>query len=69
MDIPHSKFQHVYAVVRFDFPLNSEQPETTVSVTKVFTSQDAAEQEASRLNRINGAKQCVYKTYVTRFVR
>jgi hypothetical protein len=69
MDAPHSKFQHVYAIVRFDFPLNSEQPETTVSVIKVFTSQDTAEQEATRLNSINASKNCAYKTFVTRFVQ
>jgi hypothetical protein len=68
MDAPHSKFQHVYAIVRFDFPLNSEQPELTVSVVKIFMSKDGAEQEAIRLNTINAAKKCTYRTFVTRLV-
>jgi len=68
MEKPNSKWRHVYAVVRFDLPLDSEHPQDRVSVVKVFTSRDAAEQEVSGLMKINSDKGCEYAAYVTRFV-
>ena len=50
---PHSKFQHGYAVVRVDFPINRAAPENSVSVLKVFRSEEEARTEVSRLQNGN----------------
>jgi len=68
LDKPHSKFEHVYAIVRFDFPINSESPTNSVTVVKVFSSEAAANQEASRLNHVNKYKSCTYDVYLSRFI-
>ena len=51
----HSKFLHLYAIVRFDPPINSERPQNTVSMS-IFSSEQAAEAEANRLRKTNGSK-------------
>ena len=68
VDTPHTKFLHLFAVVRCEFPVNSEYPANSVSVVKVFSSQEAADQEASRPNHVNENKSCRYDIYVTRFI-
>lgn len=68
VDKPHSKFEHLYAIVRFDLPINLEYPANSVTVVKVFSSQGAADQEASRLNHVNENKACKYDVYITRFI-
>jgi hypothetical protein len=65
---PHSKFQHVYAVVRIDSPLNQSNPENGVAVVKVLASKVKAEKEVSRLHELNKGKGCVYVLYTTRMV-
>ena len=64
-DKPHSKFAHVYAIVRFD--LNSSRA-NAATVVKVMSSQDLAEQEAARLNKVNSDKDCAYEVQTARFV-
>jgi len=66
MDKPHSKWRHVYALVRFDYPVDSENPENSVAIVEVLTSKAAAEQEAGRLKRINDG--CDYAVYTTRLI-
>jgi len=68
MDKPHSKYPHVYAVVRFDFPVSQSNPENTAAVVKVLPSRILAEKEASRLREVNSGKRCVYVVQATRFV-
>jgi len=68
LEKPHSKFEHVYAIVRFDFPVNPESPTNSVNVVKVFSSSEIADTEAARLNRVNQDKRCSYHVYITRFV-
>jgi len=34
-DHPHSKFRHLYAIVRIDLPVSQENPENSISVVKV----------------------------------
>jgi hypothetical protein len=68
VDKPHSKFQHVYAVLRIDFPVNQENPENNIAVVKVLYSRKLAEQEVSRLSETNKAKACRYVMHVTRLV-
>ena len=67
-ETPHSRFLHVYAIVRFDFPLDTSYPTNTATVVKVFVSKQAADQEASRLNQLNADKHCHYEVFTTRLV-
>jgi hypothetical protein len=64
----NSKFQHVYAIVRIDFPLDLDNPENTIAVVKVHSSKSDAESEVSRLKEINQEKGCNYTVYTTRLV-
>ena len=68
VDTPNAKFSHVYAVLRFDFPVDTANPENTVTVVKVFESKAVAEAKVSRLNAINQEKGCIYKVHVSRLV-
>jgi hypothetical protein len=62
----HSRFPHVYAIVRIDLPVNPKNPENNIAVVKVFSSQPDAEAEARRLNEVNKEKECTYILYTTR---
>jgi hypothetical protein len=64
----HSKFQHVYAIVRFDFPVNQDDPENSVAGVKVVPSKELAEREISRLNKLNARKSCRYELQTTRLI-
>jgi hypothetical protein len=64
-DKSHSKYLHVYAIVRFDLSMSGENAATVV---KVIPSREFAEIEASRLNEVNKGKGCIYKVQTTRFV-
>ncbi len=64
----HSKFRHLYAVLRIDLPVNADSPENSIAVVKVFSSKFAAEQEVSRLNKLNSGKGCRYVLNITRLV-
>lgn len=66
---PNSRFMHLYAVIRVDFPVGQEFPENNISVTKIFSSHDEAESEAERVRSINSGKDCKYFVSITRFVR
>jgi hypothetical protein len=68
VDKPHSCYEHVYAIVRADLPLNQAMPENSVSVVKVMSSRQMADREAARLNGINKDKACRYFVNTTRFV-
>jgi len=65
-ETPHSKFIHLYAIVRIDLPVNQQQPDNSIAVIKVFSSKDVAKREASRLTGINEKKECRYVVYTTR---
>jgi len=65
MDKPHSKYPHVYAIVRFDSLMSLENSATVV---KVLPSRVLAEQEASRLREINKGKHCTYSVQTASFV-
>lgn len=65
---PNSKYRHVYAVVRMDLPIFEGQPEASFSDVKVYSSEESAEKETSRLNKINADKRCEYFTRITRMV-
>ena len=67
-DQPHSRFRHVYPILRIDVPFDQSHPSNTVSVVKVLMSQADAEGEVSRLNQLNGDKGCVYLYCTSRLV-
>lgn len=54
-----SNYQHVFPVVRFDFPINEEDPWNSISIVKVFENEDDATSEAARLNELNGKKAVI----------
>jgi hypothetical protein len=68
MDSPHSRYPHVFAVVRFDLQIDAHNACDSISVVKVFASVEQAELEATRLRKINDDKNCVYRVQTTRFV-
>src|SRR5258708_1066480 len=41
-DTPHSKYPHVYPIVRIDTPIDQTDPTSRITVVKVLTSQVAA---------------------------
>jgi hypothetical protein len=53
---PHSKFPHVFAIVRIDLPIDEKFPTNSISVVKVLSSEVAAESELSRLTLTQCAK-------------
>ena len=65
MDKSHSKFLHLYAIVRFDPHLSGENGATVI---KVFSSKELAEQGASRLREANKGKPSTYVVQIARFV-
>jgi hypothetical protein len=67
-DQPHSKFEHVYPIVRVDTPFDQTYPTNTVAVAKVLTSQADAEVEVARLNELNANKSCVYFYCTSRLI-
>lgn len=67
-DSPHSKYRHVYPIVRFDTPLDHTDAEHKITVVKVLTSQEGAEAEVSRLNHINADKSCRYFWCTSRLI-
>ena len=59
-DQPHSKYPHVYPIVRIDTPFGHSDPTQNIIVVKVLTSQSDAETEVSRLGQVNADKSCLY---------
>jgi hypothetical protein len=68
MDQKHSKYEHLFALIRFDLPINHDRIEDSVSVVKVFATRSDAEAEVRRLSSINDLSKCKYEVQVTRFV-
>jgi hypothetical protein len=54
---PHTKHPHVYAIVRVDHPVDEEYPTNCITVVKVFSSEEAAGAEVTRLNQMNGERE------------
>jgi hypothetical protein len=67
-DTPHSKYPHVYPIVRIDTPIYQTDPTSSITVVKVLTSQVAAEAEVSRLNQVNADKSCMYFYCTSRLI-
>ncbi len=66
---PHSKYRHVYAIVRVDqYDTLEVLLEERISVTKVLWSEQAAVLEVERLNNLNAGKKCRYFWLLTRLI-
>lgn len=65
---PHSKYPHVYPVVRIDTPIDPANPTQQVTVVKVLTSQSDAEAEVARLGQVNADKNCLYFFCTSRLI-
>lgn len=65
-DTPHSRYPHVFALIRID--LLQAADEQRFTVTKVFDNEQRAQDEVDRLNAINGGKPSTYFLQLTRFV-
>lgn len=66
---PHKKYPHVFALIRIDdFPHLREAPlEDRFYVKKVFLTEEAADEEAARLNALNSDRGCRYVVHIARF--
>ncbi len=70
---PNLKAEHLYAVVRFDLPVDKsldsivENPDIFITVKELLPTQDEADREVERLNALNAGKDCVYFSTITRF--
>jgi len=56
----------MYAILRIDLPVSQDNPENSIAVVKVFSSEKTAEEEVLRLNGINAEKGCRYVLKTTR---
>jgi hypothetical protein len=66
---PHAKFLHVFVILRVDEYDGLEVPlEERIVVTKVMSTEEAAQIEVERLNRLNSGKSCRYLLKVARLV-
>lgn len=63
---PNRRYRHVFAVIRLDDGLMTTSLENRISVTKVLLTEEAAAEEAARLNAVNSNKGCRYVVHVTR---
>lgn len=68
LDTPHSKYPHVYPIVRIDIPIDQSDPTQKITVVKVLTSQSDAEAKVSRLSQANADKTCLYFYCTSRLI-
>lgn len=63
------KFQEVYAVIRQDIwrDMNRAMIEEVITIKEVVMTQEIAEQEVARLNKLNEGKGAKYWWQYTRF--
>jgi hypothetical protein len=66
LDQPHSKYRHVYVIVRVELDFDREHPDNSVSVTRVFDKEEDAASEIVRMNKLNGSKGYRYLVCVGR---
>ena len=64
---PHSKFRHVYAIVRIDESAEPDVPlEEKINITKVPWTEQDADLEVERLTHLNASRGCRYVWLLTR---
>src|SRR3954451_11557417 len=65
---PNRKYQHIYAIIRYETDAGEETPvDLRFTVKKVVSDPHYAEQEVKRLNNLNQEKGSYYFWQVTRF--
>lgn len=65
---PSIKYQHIYAIIRYETDSESDAPiDLRITVKKVVVDPHYAEAEVKRLNDLNKDKGCYYFCQVTRF--
>jgi len=57
---PHSRYQHVFVILRADAYDEGDHVSEHVTVKKVVTTERRAEGEVKRLNDLNAEKGCRY---------
>ena len=71
MDQPHSKYPHVFGVVRVDMPSSlgdGSWVRNAVAGTKAYSTKVEAEAAAARLTAENHGKECAYVVVYLRLV-
>jgi hypothetical protein len=58
----------MFVLLRYEVPVEAENPQSSVSVLTVFASREDAEAEAQRLGLVNDGSKCVYQVQETHFV-
>lgn len=69
IDKPNLKYSHVFVVLRVDLTFEGVRLQDAVTVTKVFRAEEAATEEARRLNELNADKGCQYFVQLGRMAR
>jgi len=65
---PSKKYQHIYAILRYETDAGENVPiDLRVTVKKVVVDPQFADQEVKRLNELNKDKGCHYFVQITRF--
>ena len=71
---PNLKAEHVFAVVRFDRPVDETLdsivacPDNYITVKELLPTQEEADREVERLSALRAGKDdCVYFSTITRF--
>lgn len=49
-----------FPIIRIDFPLDTEEPEHSVKIVRVYFDEEVAKSEVDRLNSVNAEKGCKY---------
>ena len=57
MDQEHSWYLHLFALVRYDIPVDTVCVQNSISVVKVFADRDLADREAKRLSVLNESSE------------
>jgi hypothetical protein len=65
-DKPNARYRHLYAVLRLDLPIDTEYPENSITVVKVFMAKTQATQEVARLNKLKFGGGSRYHLQITR---
>ena len=66
---PNPRYDHAWAVVRLDMFSTGQLVPDRITVVRVFWTAERATEEATRLNTVNEAKDCLYFATVTRVER
>lgn len=66
IDKPHSRYEHVYVVLRIDPHPSVEAIEDGLSAVSVFATKDDANAEAHRLNELHADKPSYYVVLTSR---